>query len=164
MGMGLECLLVLCRQFPHKDFFYLSLELDEELVCYHLHRMNIPFTKNDNFLEITWQNLRAVILLGNGVQTLLHFHQHHPQMKVDCIFQDAFSPKVNPDLWTEEWFQLIKKFCHPNTIGSTYCSQKQARKNMQSVGFRIFEGGVFGRKKSSTRFSLEKIQELEEIL
>lgn len=40
----------------------------------------------------------------------------------DYIFQDAFSPDTNPDLWTGEVFQKLKKISSEDVLLTTYCA------------------------------------------
>ena len=54
---------------------------------------------------------------------------------VDGIYFDAFSPNLQPELWTTLMF--IKMFTTLKTGGVlvTYCAKGQVRRNMQSAGF-----------------------------
>jgi tRNA U34 5-methylaminomethyl-2-thiouridine-forming methyltransferase MnmC len=68
-----------------------------------------------------------------------------------AIFQDAYGPKKNPDLWTEEWFKTLYGMSAPDVILSTYCSSKSATENMQKAQWKTMTGLGFGPKKSSTK-------------
>ncbi|MBF4984277.1 tRNA (5-methylaminomethyl-2-thiouridine)(34)-methyltransferase MnmD [Nonlabens mediterrranea] len=65
------------------------------------------------------------------------FDQIHNESCFDIIYFDAFGPRVQPDLWTEEIFKAAFKALKPNGVLTTYCAQGQARRNMQSAGFLI---------------------------
>lgn len=55
----------------------------------------------------------------------------------DFFFHDAFSPDVNPDLWTLEVFQkLIRKASEQAVLG-TYCSATRARAAMVLAGWHV---------------------------
>ena len=73
----------------------------------------------------------------------------------DAIYQDAFSVKKNPTLWTQEWFELIRKSSAPDALMSTYASGESIRKAMIEAGWKLSNGPGFGKKRSSTRASLQ---------
>lgn len=56
---------------------------------------------------------------------------------VDLIYYDAFAPKVQPELWTAEIFQMLYDWMAPGGILVTYCAQGQVKRNMKAAGFRI---------------------------
>ncbi|WP_396597998.1 tRNA (5-methylaminomethyl-2-thiouridine)(34)-methyltransferase MnmD [Dokdonia sp. R86516] len=55
----------------------------------------------------------------------------------DLIYFDAFGPRVQPTLWTEEIFAKMFKALKPNGVLTTYCAQGAARRAMQAVGFLV---------------------------
>ncbi len=57
--------------------------------------------------------------------------------KYDLIFFDAFGPRVQPELWTEEIFSKMYSALKSNGVMTTYCAQGAARRAMQSVGFTV---------------------------
>lgn len=54
-----------------------------------------------------------------------------------CIYFDAFSPTVQPELWTREVFEKMFLLLQPNGTLVTYCSKTIVRKAMQEAGFRV---------------------------
>jgi tRNA U34 5-methylaminomethyl-2-thiouridine-forming methyltransferase MnmC len=54
---------------------------------------------------------------------------------IDIIYQDAFSPKVNPMLWTYEYFRDISKLCHSKTVLTTYSTAASTRMALHENGF-----------------------------
>ena len=54
-----------------------------------------------------------------------------------CIFFDAFSPTVQPELWTREIFEKMYKALAPGGILVTYCSKSEIRRNMTAAGFTV---------------------------
>lgn len=56
---------------------------------------------------------------------------------VDLIFYDAFSPSVQPELWTEDVFRKIAGFTAENGVLVTYCSKGVVRRALQAAGFRV---------------------------
>ena len=55
----------------------------------------------------------------------------------DLIYFDAFSPNVQPELWTEEIFGKLYKSLNINGILVTYCSKGIVKRVLRSVGFEV---------------------------
>jgi tRNA U34 5-methylaminomethyl-2-thiouridine-forming methyltransferase MnmC len=55
----------------------------------------------------------------------------------DLIYFDAFSPEKQPEMWTEERFNMIYNCCNPGAILTTYCAKGIVRRAMQEAGFTI---------------------------
>ena len=61
------------------------------------------------------------------------------EIKIDIVYQDAFSPKKNPTLWTQEYFADIKALSKKHTIITTYSSATPVRMGMYINGFNIYK-------------------------
>lgn len=59
--------------------------------------------------------------------------------KFDIIYQDAFSPKNNPLLWTREYFTILRKLCSDDVIITTYSSATAVRMGLYENGFLLYE-------------------------
>ncbi len=55
----------------------------------------------------------------------------------DIVYQDAFSPKVNPLLWTREWFADIRAMCSEDAILTTYSTAAATRMGLHENGFEL---------------------------
>lgn len=55
----------------------------------------------------------------------------------DLIYFDAFAPKIQPELWTQEVFLKIAPMLKPGGILVSYCAQGQFRRNLKSAGLRV---------------------------
>jgi tRNA U34 5-methylaminomethyl-2-thiouridine-forming methyltransferase MnmC len=55
----------------------------------------------------------------------------------NLVYFDAFSPNIQPELWTEAVFDKIYKSMIKGGILTTYCAKGQIRRNMQTVGFKV---------------------------
>ena len=76
---------------------------------------------------------------------------------VDFIFHDAFSPTVNPELWTPEVFLFLKKISHEQTVLSTYCASSGARAAMAVAGWKIARArGALGKREMTIASPSEK--------
>ena len=60
-----------------------------------------------------------------------------PPRQYDLIFFDAFSPRTQPELWTQEVFAKLFGAMNPGGILVTYCSKGDVRRNMIAAGFSV---------------------------
>ena len=159
-GLGIGFLMtydeLLHSSYPWK---FLSLEIDQALLeWFRLEYKDHPFLKNlkwnGSILEAKTENIHLIILGGDARKTLPAFLDKNIQ-EIDAIYQDAFSPKKNPILWTTEWFELLKKYSNPGVILSTYSSSSSIRKSLLEAGWILNKGPQFGAKRASTRATLQ---------
>jgi len=68
----------------------------------------------------------------------------------DAVFQDAFSPGKNPELWTLDWFRIINTIMNDDAVLTTYSSAPQIRRALIEAGLRISKGPSTGIKREST--------------
>ena len=76
----------------------------------------------------------------------------------DIIFYDAFGPRVQNELWSEDVF---KKMYNSLKIGGflvTYCAKGQVKRNMKAVGFKV-EGlpGPPGKREMTRAWKMEVV-------
>ena len=55
----------------------------------------------------------------------------------DLIYYDAFGPRTQPELWTENLFRICYSCLKSGGVLTTYCAQGQARRNMIAAGFQV---------------------------
>nr|WP_299343616.1 tRNA (5-methylaminomethyl-2-thiouridine)(34)-methyltransferase MnmD [Allomuricauda sp.] len=55
----------------------------------------------------------------------------------NLIYFDAFGPRVQPELWTEDIFRIMHKALKQNGILVTYSAKGSVRRALQSVGFTV---------------------------
>jgi len=55
----------------------------------------------------------------------------------NLIYYDAFSPEVQPELWTTDCFDKIYKAMVQNGVLVTYSAKGAVRRNLQAVGFKV---------------------------
>ncbi len=58
--------------------------------------------------------------------------------RFDIVYQDAFSPSVNPMLWTKEYFADISKVIQDDGIVTTYSMALKTRLALYENGFHIY--------------------------
>lgn len=165
LGLGLRALLDTIakeKNIVAKKIKYTSIELDEELISWAI---------STNFLELTFQKqetfcyssnfltendvcLEIQIFIGDARKTIPFAIENKLLPPVTAIFQDPFSPKKNPSLWTLEWFLLLKKISSPEVYLSTYSASVSIRKTMIKAGWFIENKKGFGQKKTMTKARL----------
>ncbi|RNC84707.1 MAG: hypothetical protein ED557_06935 [Balneola sp.] len=65
----------------------------------------------------------------------------------DFVFHDAFSPEVNPELWSIPTFEKIALFCKKDCILSTYGAASKARAALAKAGWYIAKApGALGKR------------------
>ena len=57
---------------------------------------------------------------------------------IDIVYQDAFSPKVNKELWTIEYFRDIKNILNEDGVITTYSVATPVRCALYKLGFRLY--------------------------
>ncbi|MDR1950762.1 MAG: tRNA (5-methylaminomethyl-2-thiouridine)(34)-methyltransferase MnmD [Bacteroidales bacterium] len=60
-----------------------------------------------------------------------------PDDYFDVIFFDAFSPNVQPELWTKNVFQKLFNASRKNAVLTTYCVKGEIRSALKFVGFYV---------------------------
>ena len=132
------------------EFLFYSTELDEKLVLWANEKNKIfdSFEKVGNTYVGIKGKARAVILIGDARETIKNYSFEKP---FQAIYQDAFSPKRNPTLWTKEWFTDLKELSAEEVILSTYSASSRVKKALFSAGWIVEEREGFAFKRSSTR-------------
>lgn len=162
LGVGVKTtfeFLAANAQSPTAKVHYIALELDPGLVA--LAQEFCSLAEASAFPS--WKDLRAheggfygeknghqlTILLGDARETLPRFAEK-TRPTLDVIYQDAFSPKRNPELWTLEWFELLKMLGHSRTRLSTYSASQSVRKAMIQAGLAVRSFPGFAQKREGT--------------
>jgi len=73
------------------------------------------------------------VIIGDARKTIPSLNAN--DVKFDIVYQDAFSPKVNPLLWTREWFSDIKACCSNDAILTTYSTAAATRMGLDENAF-----------------------------
>ena len=55
----------------------------------------------------------------------------------DVIYFDAFAPRVQPELWTEQIFTSMYKALKPGGVLVTYCAKGSVKRALRYVGFEL---------------------------
>jgi tRNA U34 5-methylaminomethyl-2-thiouridine-forming methyltransferase MnmC len=57
--------------------------------------------------------------------------------KFDIVYFDAFSPAVQPEMWSDDIFAKLYAAMNPDAILTTYCAKGDVRRTMQKAGFAV---------------------------
>ena len=95
------------------------------------------------------KNVKLTLFLEDALTSIKKITE-----KIDCVFQDPFSPKKCPQLWTPEFFSDIKTVMNPSGILATYSCAGQVRRNLKEAGFIVKDGPCVGRRAPSTLATL----------
>ncbi len=106
-------------------------------------QLNFEKTNNDEcFLKLHACNLGEKIIISdffsldkriNDIK-ILDFSDFQ---LFDVVFYDAFSPDIQPDLWTEEIFKNIYNHMNPDGILVTYSAKGFVKRNLKAAGFIV---------------------------
>jgi tRNA U34 5-methylaminomethyl-2-thiouridine-forming methyltransferase MnmC len=139
-GLGYNTFLSILNRPKDVKLKIYSPELDKELVR-NLKNFNYPegFKKISHIIKSISENfyykdewVEVKVFIGDArdyVKTL---------DKIDIVYQDAFSPKVNKELWSIEYFSDIKKILNKNGIITTYSVATPIRCALYKLGFNLY--------------------------
>lgn len=140
---------------------FVSTEIDRELTLFTLNKL-----KEDGIISSFHEHKEGlnfftcplidilgelIVLVGNARETVPLWRESQNFKKVDAIYQDAFSPKRNPELWTTEWFQELALISHEHSTLTTYSATKAVWKAMMASDWKVKAVKGFKNKKLSTR-------------
>lgn len=160
-GLGIGFLTTLDVLTSKQSCHFISMELDRELLdWFRTSRPELNLSWEKNLLQGRIGNFQLTVIQGDGRTEVPKFLSG-TSLKFHAIYQDAFSPKKNPALWTKEWFELLKNNSHSDVILSTYSASNSIRKSLHETGWGVQKGDKFGPKRTSTRAVLNKATDPE---
>lgn len=147
-GIGWLETLAFMQDYPNKSLRFVSLELDENLIPW-----SVPEAQkiDSHTYERKLNNCLLQVLIGDARESVREL----PQAHFHAIYQDAFSPKRNPTLWTHQWFTDLKRVATESCTLATYSASVSIRKSLLKAGWCVLEGPAFAQKRSSTRATLQ---------
>lgn len=87
------------------------------------------------------------LVLGDARDTLPRLPE---QQRFDAVFLDPFSPRVEPDLWSEPFLAAVADRMDPHAVLSTYSAAFAVRLALAHVGLRVGLGPRVGAKAQGT--------------
>lgn len=151
-GTGFDQTYKAIKSISNTHISFYSLEIDKDLIYYSIESTNNPIIKNLVFDENTnsFQSkdgaIELKILIGDARTTVKMLNEN----MFNIVYQDAFSPKKCPALWSVEWFEDLKRISNDDVTMSTYSSSSAVRKSMIEAGWKILPYTGFSGKKEST--------------
>lgn len=162
VGVGLKALLD--EQLKHPAFnqnvFYYSIEIDEELFLWSAKQTlsDIHFSRKMENELVYYEGKNAFftmrIFIGDGRITLPQARNLGLLLDLEAIFQDPFSPKKNPALWSVEWFRFLESVSSPEVRLATYSSSISIRKSLLAAGWAVINARGFALKRTMTKANL----------
>ena len=141
--------------FKAKKIKIISLEKDAGLLK-EIQNIEVPYwfknaydivRKTAEDFKYKDKNIDIRILLGNALETIKII----PEGEIfDAVFLDPFSPKKNPELWTEEFFREIYLRMKTGAVLATYSCAGIVRRNFKKIGFEVKDGPIVGRRSPGT--------------
>lgn len=98
--------------------------------------------KGSQSLEFESNQVRLSLLFGD-VETDLQKTSFY----ADTWFLDGFSPKKNPEMWSEDFFNLIAQRSKHGTHFSTFTSASIVRQRLKAADFQVEKQEGFGKKR-----------------
>jgi len=141
-GLGFNTLATLhALKYSGKKVRIYSPELDEELVCSlvnfvypeefdSLKQVIIALSKEHVYVS---KEMEITLILGDAREFI-----RNTDVKFDIVYQDAFSPKSNPLLWTSEYFKDISALMTPDAILTTYSISLATRIALHENGLHVY--------------------------
>ena len=139
-GLGFNTFVSILNKPKNKKLKIFSPELDLDLIKslknfkypkefekikHIIEKVSNDLYYKDDFIEIEVANENA----REYVKKLKNIH---------IIYQDAFSPKVNKELWTIEYFRDLKNILNKNGVITTYSVATPVRCALYKLGFKLF--------------------------
>lgn len=119
---GLEAYPISLKTARSLNYFE-KLRIDQDLF-FKLHQTgDIPFILSDNF-----KFEKDIDTLENASFSM---------EKYDVIYFDAFSPDIQPELWTTEIFQKLFNSLKSGGVMTTYSCKGNVKRALKESGFRI---------------------------
>ncbi|MFT4600933.1 MAG: tRNA U34 5-methylaminomethyl-2-thiouridine-forming methyltransferase MnmC [Arenicella sp.] len=146
MGTGLNALLTLAHSVRHNikinyttiEKFPLPFDKVQELDYLNLldlKEFEDEFKKMHSSESNTEQQLHPNFIFKRIKQDVNKLSLN--KESIDLIYYDAFGPKVQSELWTEEVMLIMKNILVKNGILITYCAQGAFKRTLKSLNFDV---------------------------
>lgn len=121
---GVEAYPVASEEIKKLNYSTLFSEEDSEVFFQKLH--DAPWEENIRITDLFHLHKRKLFFTE-----ITDVHQY------ELIYFDAFGPRVQPDLWTEEIFAKMFTALKPGGVLVTYSAKGSVRRAMEAVGFKV---------------------------
>jgi tRNA U34 5-methylaminomethyl-2-thiouridine-forming methyltransferase MnmC len=121
---GVEAFPVSAEELESLDYARLFSEEDASQVFEKLH-------------QCPWGRKTEISPLFCLQKQQMFFKDINAEDYFDLIFFDAFGPRVQPELWSEEIFMRMYRSLRQDGVLVTYSAKGSVRRAMQAVGFLV---------------------------
>ena len=87
--------------------------------------------------KTAWEERSEISSFFNLQKEKKFFKEISAEREFDLIYFDAFGPRVQPELWSEEVFKNMYSALRPNGVLVTYSAKGDVRRAMQAAGFIV---------------------------
>lgn len=87
--------------------------------------------------EVAWKKSSSISNNFSLKKMEMKFHEINDNRLYDLIYFDAFGARVQPELWTEEIFNIMFKALKRNGVLVTYAAKGSVRRAMIASGFEV---------------------------
>lgn len=87
--------------------------------------------------ELPWKKNHGLTTNFQFKKELKFFKELSEKSAFHLVYFDAFGPRAQPELWTEEIFSLVYEAMKKDGVLVTYSAKGSARRAMQAVGFSV---------------------------
>lgn len=112
-------------------------QLSEELLASYL-----VIQPGMQTLVLDQGRVQLTLLAGDACEQLATL-----DAQVDAWFLDGFAPAKNPQMWSQELFDLLARLSAPGATLATFTSAGFVRRGLQQAGFAMQRVPGFGRKR-----------------
>ena len=77
--------------------------------------------------------IRLDLIVGDAVTVTIPPRDYH------AVYQDAFSPEKNPELWTQDFFARLFVVLRAGGKLATYSVKGEVRRRLAAVGFQVYK-------------------------
>ena len=145
-GTGLNALLTCLAAIDRKlsityhsiEKFPLSTELAGQLNYPEmLPPVHDPRGLFDTIHHAPWNEMTKIHAGFYLHKILAGLQEYHPAFACELIYFDAFSPEVQPEMWTPRLFKCLHDTLVPGGILTTYCVKGTVKRTLEQAGFLI---------------------------
>ncbi len=91
----------------------------------------------EKFHQLTWNEWHNFSANARLVKAIGDIQDFNFPAEIDLAYWDAFSPAVQPELWTEQIFRRLYLSMRSGGLFTTYCSRIVVQKALRASGFKV---------------------------
>lgn len=168
-GTGLNCLLSVAEFLKHNDLtiYYCATEL-YPLTSNEVEKLNYRIGTEESESEILTRIHSAPWDVPVEIVPQFWLHKKLGDIKdpylvkgfcksFNLVYYDAFSPNIQPELWSSDIFSSLKECMKPYSTLVTYCCRGDLKRTLKECGFMVERLKGPPGKRHVTRATLSQI-------